>query len=53
MVAFLRNNIGYPAKEGIIPKGLPGTSNEEIKYDPKLAKRLVENYIKETDKGLQ
>ena len=48
MVAFLRNNIGYPAKKGIIPKGLPGTSNEEIKYDPKLAKRLVENYIKET-----
>ena len=48
MVAFLRNNIGYPAKKGIIPKGLPGTSHEEIKYDPKLAKRLVENYIKET-----
>ena len=47
MVAFLRNNIGYPAKRGIIPKGLPGTSHEEIKYDPKLAKRLVENYIKE------
>ena len=45
MVAFLRNNIGYPAKKGFIPKGLPGTSNEEIKYDPKLAKRLVENYI--------
>ena len=48
MVAFLRNNIGYPAKKGFIPKGLSGTSNEEIKYDPKLAKRLVENYIKET-----
>ena len=47
MVAFLRNNIGYPAKRGIIPKGLPGTSHEEIKYDPKLAKRLVEDYIKE------
>ena len=38
----------YPAKKGFIPKGLPGTSDEEIKYDPKLAKRLVENYIKET-----
>ena len=48
MVAFLRNNIGYPAKRGIIPKGLPGTSDDEIKYDPKLAKRLVENYIKKT-----
>ena len=48
MVAFLRNNLGYPAKKGIIPKGLPGTSDDEIKYDPKLAKRLVENYIKET-----
>lgn len=48
MVAFLRNNIGYPAKKGFIPKGLPGTSYEEIKYDPKLAKRLVENYIKKT-----
>ena len=48
MVAFLRNNIGYPAKRGIIPKGLPGTSDNEIKYDPKLAKRLVENYIKKT-----
>ena len=48
MVAFLRNNIGYPAKKGFIPKGLPGTSDEEIEYDPKLAKRLVEDYIKET-----
>ena len=48
MVAFLRNNLGYPAKKGIIPKGLPGTSDDEIKYDPKLAKRLVENYIKKT-----
>ena len=52
MVAFLRNNIGYPAKKGFIPKGLPGTSDEEIKYDPKLAKRLVENYIKETGERL-
>ena len=48
MVAFLRNNIGYPAKKGFIPKGLPGTSDEEIEYDPKLAKRLVEDYIKQS-----
>ena len=48
MVAFLRNNIGYPAKKGFIPKGLPGTSDKEIEYDPKLAKRLVEDYIEET-----
>ena len=48
MVAFLRNNIGYPAKKGFIPKGLPGTSDKEIEYDPKLAKRLVEDYIKQS-----
>ena len=48
MVAFLRNNIGYPAKKGFIPKGLPGTSNKEIEYDPKLAKKLVGDYVKET-----
>ena len=48
MVAFLRNNVGYPAKKGFIPKGLPGTSYDEIGYDPKLAKKLVEDFVKET-----
>ena len=40
MIAYLRNNVGYPAKKGMIPKGLPGTSSEEFEYDPALARTL-------------
>ncbi len=47
MIAFLRNNIGYPAKKGFIPKGLGGTSENEFSYDPQKAKKLVKAYTDE------
>jgi peptide/nickel transport system substrate-binding protein len=43
----LRNNIGYPAKKGFIPKGLPGSSEQDFNYSPEKARKLVEEYIKE------
>ena len=48
MIAYLRNNIGYPAKKGFIPKGLPGASQEPFAYDPVKARKLVEEFIEET-----
>ena len=48
MIAYLRNNICYPAKKGFIPKGLPGTSEETFSYDPVKARKLVKEYIEET-----
>lgn len=50
MVAYLRNNIGYPAKKGFIPKGLLGTSDRAFLYDPNRARQLVQTYIKEHSK---
>ena len=44
MIAYLRNNIGSPAKKGIIPAGLPGTSENDYIYDPQKAKELVTTY---------
>lgn len=42
MIKFLRNNIGYPAKGGIIPKGLPGY-NPKIGegYNPQKARKII------------
>ncbi len=48
MIEYLRNNIGYPAKKGIIPKGLKGVSKHEFEYNPIQAKKLVNEFIKET-----
>jgi ABC-type transport system substrate-binding protein len=48
MIAYLRNNIGYPAKKGFIPKGMPGSSEQEFLYDPERARTLVDQYLKET-----
>ena len=50
MIAYLRNNVGYPAKKGFIPKGLPGSSNIDFKYDPEMASKLVKEYVKENQK---
>lgn len=50
MISFLRNNIGYASKNGFIPKGLPGTTKTDFKYDPIFAKRLVSDFISETGK---
>ncbi|MXV38926.1 ABC transporter substrate-binding protein [Flavobacteriaceae bacterium Ap0902] len=45
MIQFLRNNIGFPAHGGFIPKGLPG-HQESLGdgYNPQAAKQLIENY---------
>jgi len=48
MIAYLRNNVGYPAKKGMIPKGLPGTSSEEFEYNTALARTWVEEYKKDS-----
>lgn len=48
MIAYLRNNIGYPAKKGFIPKGLSGNTQEVFSYNPKKARGLVEEFIEET-----
>ena len=48
MIAYLRNNIGYPAKKGFIPKGLLGNTQEVFSYNPKKARGLVEEFIEET-----
>ena len=49
LVAYLRNNIGFPSKNGFIPKGLQGTSQEAIPYDPVRARKLVMEYIEENE----
>ncbi len=49
MMKFLRNGIGTPAVNGFIPKGLPSfNALKGYTYQPKLAKKLVQDYIKET-----
>ncbi|MCB0375424.1 MAG: ABC transporter substrate-binding protein, partial [Sinomicrobium sp.] len=50
MMMYLRNNIGTPAVNGFIPRGLPGTGNlKGYDYQPEKAKRLIEQFKKETD----
>ena len=47
MILYLRNNIGFPALQGFIPKGLPGHKTlKSIKYEPEKAKRLVKKFVK-------
>jgi peptide/nickel transport system substrate-binding protein len=43
MVRYLRNNIGFPGVNGIIPKGLPSFDSSRIYYDfdPARARRLL------------
>ena len=50
MVAFLRNNIGYASKKAFIPNGLPGSSKKDFIYNPIFAKKLVNDFKKETGK---
>ncbi len=43
MIKYLRNNLGYPAINGFVPKGMPGFS-ELVKgydYDPDKARKLL------------
>lgn len=52
MIKYLRNNVGIPANNGFIPKGLPGFSNlKGFEYNPKKAKSLLEEFKTET--GIQ
>lgn len=49
MITYLRNNIGFPATSGFIPKGLPGFANlKGYFYNPQKARALVEQYKIET-----
>jgi oligopeptide transport system substrate-binding protein len=43
MIRFLRNNIGTPGINGMIPKGMPGFDSSEVYYDynPEKAKNLL------------
>lgn len=55
MLVYLRNGIGIPAYQGIIPKGVKGFS-EGVKgysYKPELAKQLLEEAGYPGGKGLQ
>lgn len=45
MIRFLRNNIGYPAHGGFIPKGLPGHQDDLGEgYNPAEARKIVSAY---------
>lgn len=45
MIQYLRNGIGIPAINGMIPKGLPSFSNlKGYSYQPDTAKSLIETY---------
>ena len=49
MILYLRNGIGTPALNGFIPKGLPSFNNMKgYSYQPKKAKKLIDEYIAET-----
>jgi peptide/nickel transport system substrate-binding protein len=44
MISFLRNNVGIPGVNGIIPKGMPSFDSSSIyyDYDPEKARTLLE-----------
>lgn len=49
MIKYLRNGMGIPAVNGIIPKGLPGfDAIEGYNYNPEKARELLAQYIAET-----
>jgi len=49
MIRFLRNGIGKPAVNGIIPKGMPSFANlKGFDYQPEKAKALIAKYKEET-----
>ncbi|CAL2081997.1 ABC transporter substrate-binding protein [Tenacibaculum sp. 190524A05c] len=49
MITFLRNNIGTPALNGFVPKGLPSFNNQKgYTYQPQKAQSLIEEYKKVT-----
>lgn len=45
MIKFLRNNIGFPAHGGFIPKGLPGYQADlGDGYQPEKAREIIQQY---------
>ncbi len=54
MIKYLRNNIGTPAVNGIIPKGMPSFNDNLIGYDYNIdkAKQLVKNSKFNVDKEI-
>ncbi|WP_438969360.1 ABC transporter substrate-binding protein [Nonlabens sp.] len=49
MIKYLRNNIGTPAHNGFIPKGIPaGGSVTGFSNDPEEAKKLILKYVDQT-----
>lgn len=49
MLTYLRNNIGFPAINGFIPKGLPSFNNcKGYSYQPEKAKELIDLYKKQS-----
>lgn len=49
MIKYLRNNIGTPAVNGFIPKGLPAFNHMKgYTYQPERAQKLIQEYIAET-----
>lgn len=44
MMKYLRNNIGKPALGGFIPKGLDGFTDNQTKYQPEIAQKIVTDY---------
>ena len=56
MMKYLRNNIGTPANNGFIPKGLPAFSKDSIQgytYNPDKARKLLEKAGYPQGKGLE
>lgn len=48
MIQYLRNNIGTPALNGFIPKGLPSFNNQKgFSYQPNKAIKLINEYKQE------
>lgn len=50
MMKYLRNNIGIPASNNFIPKGLEGYSENIVFYNPTYSKNIVNNFIKKYNK---
>tara|TARA_R110000850_G_scaffold16697_1_gene51686 strand:+ start:26533 stop:28146 length:1614 start_codon:yes stop_codon:yes gene_type:complete len=49
LIQYLRNGIGFPAENGIIPRGLAGFDFVEgYTYQPELARDYLEQYIAES-----
>ncbi|MGA1772108.1 MAG: ABC transporter substrate-binding protein [Flavobacteriaceae bacterium] len=50
MIDYLRNNIGFTAYKGFIPKGLPGHADQDwVRHDPQAARERIRTF--ETDNG--